>query len=201
MLQIRVRSWGALAIVMVALAGEPVGIRILESNASMPKYARHPARLAALAAGEKKWLGPECDKHGEAPHHTSSGQCVACNRERSAIQAVIKSSARQRYVPLAQRPERLAAAARGDAIYWGPPCLNGHAGKRGKLSPRYTSSTRCVACVRAQVSYARQPAEPPARMDVDPRHTPRDNSVPVRQAREVIRRAADKLRALVGSRA
>ena|SRR3569832_1691806 len=118
----------------------------------MPKHARHPARLAALIAGEKKWLGPDCRKHGVAPHHTSSGQCVACNRERSALQAVAKSARRERYVKLADRPERLAALARGAHIYWGPLCLNGHAGKRPDLSPRYTRSTHCVACAQARAA-------------------------------------------------
>lgn len=115
---------------------------------SMPKFAQHPARLAALAARQKKWTGPQCPKHGEVPHHTSSGQCVSCNRARSAMQAVLKSNRRERYVKLGERPERLAALARGETIYWGPLCLNGHAGTRANKSPRYTRSTHCVACAQ-----------------------------------------------------
>lgn len=117
---------------------------------AMPKFAQHPARLAALAARQKKWFGPQCPRHGEAPHHTSSGQCVSCNRARSAVQAVLKSNRREGYVKLCERPERLAALARGETIYWGPLCLNGHAGKRANRnrSPRYTRSTHCVACAQ-----------------------------------------------------
>jgi hypothetical protein len=123
---------------------------IVEGLSSMPKFGHHPARLAAIAAGEKKWYGPECPHHGNVLRHTSSGHCIACNRERSALQAIVKSRQRSRYVKLADRPERLAAVARGDLIYWGPLCLNGHAGKRRNQSPRYTSSARCVACAQAR---------------------------------------------------
>eukprot|EP01035_Chromulina_nebulosa_P039768 gene39768-53776_t len=166
------------------------------------KFASHPARLAAIAAGEKKWRGPECPQHGDAPRHTSSGHCGACDRERSALQAVARSARRERYVKLADRPERQAAIARGDVIYWGPLCLNGHAGKRRNLSPRYTSSNRCVVC--AQSGSRRTPPPEPAiavsRQPENPVDRPqrRRTNTAANLATQALRHTKGLLRGLIG---
>jgi hypothetical protein len=42
-------------------------------------YAKHPARLAAIAAGETTWIGPPCMHHGPgAQRYTKDGTCKHC---------------------------------------------------------------------------------------------------------------------------
>lgn len=43
-----------------------------------------PRRLAAVARGDKRWLGPPCAHGHEGWRYTSVGDCVDCTSERAA---------------------------------------------------------------------------------------------------------------------
>lgn len=46
-----------------------------------PNIPDHPARLAALAAGDRTWLGPPCRHgHGGLRYTTKACACVECRR-------------------------------------------------------------------------------------------------------------------------
>jgi hypothetical protein len=173
----------------------------------MPQFGSHPARLAAIAAGEKKWRGPACPEHGDTLRHSTSGQCVACNRQRSAIQAMAKSGRRERYVKMADRPERVAALARGAIVYWGLLCPNGHSGQRKNRSPRYTLSSRCVACAQSHGRPQTDMTMPASDVPDAPTSAPpppsqgatRENSFTgaAGRARQALHRTADRLRSAI----
>lgn len=130
----------------------------------MPSFTNHPARLAAQAAGHKQFHGPDCSSGHGGVRWVSSGNCVACSRDRARESARRKAAAdldlqarrkarlqareareaaRKARTPLTDHPARLAALAAGERTWRGPDCHRGHGGLR------YTSNTVvCVECKR-----------------------------------------------------
>lgn len=124
------------------------------------QFANHPARLAAVASGTLRWIGPSCPHHSAAERWASSGRCIECSRTsareherrktppevRTARLARIaarkaEKAARQAEPNIAAHPARLAALAAGERTWLGPDCRHGHGGLR------YTSRTAaCVEC-------------------------------------------------------
>lgn len=111
----------------------------------MVSYAKHPARLTALAAGEKTFTADPCTTHGEVSRWCSTGGCVDCGRERSREQTRAKAAARPKHRPVATDPARERARAAGKRTFRGRPCRNGHA--KGE---RYVSTAGCVECARGR---------------------------------------------------
>ncbi len=107
----------------------------------MAQFAKHPERLAALEARALRWRGPLCSQHPDALRWTSTGQCEACNRERSRSQ----HKPREMRIPIYRHPALLAAREAGARTWLGPPCRHGHDGLR------YThDGFACVECANAR---------------------------------------------------
>jgi hypothetical protein len=64
------------------------GIRSREQKprSSKNRLGEHPARIAARAAGERTWIGPEC-RHGHVERYTNNAACAACARIRNGSTA------------------------------------------------------------------------------------------------------------------
>lgn len=122
----------------------PVSDRHRAHHARMAQFPSHPARLAALAANELRWRGPACPNHPKSPRWTSSGQCEACNRERSLRQ----SQRRTRRIPIYLHPALLAAREAGAKHWAGPPCRHGHDGVR-----YVAGGFACVRCVNKRTAH------------------------------------------------
>lgn len=111
----------------------------------MVSLSKHPARLAAKAAGLREWSGPDCAHGHGGMRYTSSGTCAECSR----IAALARRNggspvepARKR-VAIGSHPARLAAAEAGATHWHGPACevCNG--------TLRYVKrSGSCVECNR-----------------------------------------------------
>jgi hypothetical protein len=121
----------------------------------MPTYAHlrgtHPSRLAAMAAGKKRYdPGYACPAGHSCDRYVVSFTCVECSRirsaevtrEREAANSKTGTGKKSRSLR-ARPPERLAAISAGRKRYAPDfPCRYGH------TSDRYAISNVCVECSR-----------------------------------------------------
>lgn len=139
----------------------------------MPQFAKHPARIAASAAGERHWRGPTCPTHPDALRFVSSGQCTACGRERSRAQSrarnadplFIAAREAQRLARRTARHARLLARRLAESVAQSRPPIRddpkrlaalaagettwqGKRCRHGHDGRRYALTLSCVECAR-----------------------------------------------------